>query len=110
MNFNATAVLIRKMENMIWLESYVAIDSVDDIRKLFEPFQDNVTQVNLDINRKIYYSSSFIKDNIEALATDSEGEKHYMVSPLLFVQCDSEKPVVITNDTLKSIKDEITFY
>jgi hypothetical protein len=108
MTFDAKAVVLTKTENG-WEKSYKTLKSVDDIKKTFTPHEDNVTEVHLDKYRRVYYSLGFLTDGVEAKILQEE-DTHFMASPLLLVYCDDEKPVDITDETLKSIEESIEFY
>ena len=109
MEFNAKALLLNK-ENGEWKEREVTIKSVADIRAIFAPYESNVDQVNLDRYRKVYYSMGFLKHCIEARTVDMDDNRAYLVSPLLLVQCDDEKPIDLTEEVLQSIKNSIDFF
>ena len=49
-------------------------------------------------------------DGIDAVVSDMNDDRHYMVSPLLLVQCDDTKPVSISDDILEEIKGTIDFH
>lgn len=109
LSFNANAVLLKR-DDTTWTEERVKITSVDDIRKIFTPYQSDVSQVNIDKYQKVYYCVKFMKTGVEAKVTDENCETHYMVSPLLLVECDDIKPVDISNEVLEKLKDSIDFY
>lgn len=108
-DFNAKALLLKRT-NEGWVEEEITIDSVNDILKIFKPFENDVSQVNINTFMKVYYCIKFLEDGIQAKVTDMNCETHYMVSPLLLVECDSSKPIDLTEETLKSMKDTILFY
>jgi hypothetical protein len=108
-DFNAKAILLTKQDNE-WHEKEVIINSVDDIKNIFNPHQDRVEQVNLSMFEKLYYSVGFLTaDGIDAKVDDMNEDRSYLVSPLLLVQCDETKPINITKETLNSIKERIDF-
>lgn len=111
MQFQAKAKLLEKLGDS-WESKSVVISSVDDIRNYFKPYQSEVTQVNVSLHEKVYYCSYLIKPTgIEATIIDEiTGEKFYMCSPLLLVQCDNIKPIDITEDCYENIKARIDFY
>lgn len=108
MDFSAKAIVM-KYENNKWVEFEPIIKSISDIRGQFHPFEDSVTQVNLDKNRKIYYNVNFMTEGVQARVVDDEDTLHYMCSPLMLVQCDDTKPIDITEEIKNSIKDAIDF-
>lgn len=109
MEFNAKALLLKK-ENGEWKEEEITIKNVVDIRAVFTPYESTVDQVNLDRYRKVYYTMGFLKDGIDARTVDMDDNRAYLVSPLLLVQCDDEKPIDLTEEVLQSIKNSIDFF
>ena len=100
-----------KKEDEKWVETCINIRSVDDLKGVFHPFEDDTTQIDIDKYRKVYYNIKFLgKEGVDAKVKDCDGDLHYMCSPILIVQCDDEKPVNITPDILNSIKELIDFY
>ena len=109
MSFNASALLLKKNDG-VWCEDKVEINSVNDILKIFIPYENNVAQVNINKYLKVYYCVQFITDGIEARVTDMDCTTHYMSSPLLLVECDDDKPIKLSDEALKKLKDTIDFY
>lgn len=108
-DFNATAILMEKV-NDAWTEKEIEIKNVQSLREVFEPHNDNIEQVNLDKYRKVYYSMGFLNEGIDAKLIDMNDETHYMVSPLLLVQCDDSFPKKISPEVAESIKKAIDFH
>lgn len=109
MEFNAKVVLMKK-EDEKWTESIAVIKSIDDLKGVFHPFENETTQVDIDKYRKVYYNYGFLgNDGVAAKVKDIDDNMHYMCSPLLIVQCDDEKPINIESDILNSIKELIDF-
>lgn len=109
-SFCAKAILKERVAENNWTSREVTISSVQDIRDVFKPYQDDVEQVNLSLNSKVYYCIGFMKEGVEASVKDQDDDKHYMCSPLLLVECDSEKPVDISEKMLNSMEETIDFY
>lgn len=107
MNFSAKAIMLIRNNEGKWVESEVIIQSADDIREVFSPFKEDVTQVDLNVHEKVYYSICNLKDSINAHARDFENTMHFMVSPLLLVSCDDEKPIDMTEESKKSILEKV---
>lgn len=106
--FNAKAIVFNKTSNG-WKSDEVILKSVGDLRGVFSPYINDVEQVNLSLHEKVYYSLSFLRDNIHAKVTDEMGNRHFMVSPILVVLCDDTKPINITEDSLNFFKEAIDF-
>lgn len=109
-NFCAKVLLLERQGEKDWKETEKVIHSVNELRSFFKPYEDEVVQVNIDMFKKVYYGINFSKDGIHARMTDMDEESHYMCSPILLVECDSTKPVNISEETKNSIKDAIDFY
>lgn len=109
-SFCAKAVLKEKVDENTWSSKEVTIDSIQSILDIFEPCQKNVKQVNLSLNSKVYYSVGLMKDGVDAVVKDQDEDREFMCSPLLLVECDSEKPIDISNEMLKSMEEAIDFF
>ena len=110
MEFEAKAIVKRRLDNGSWLSEPIVLRSVDDILDVFKPCQKDVEQVNLSLNYKVYYSVGLLTTGVEAHVKDKDGDISYMCSPLLLVECDNEKPVDISEEGLKTIEEAIDFF
>lgn len=110
LSFCAKCVLKERVGENNWTSKEFTIRSIQDLRDIFKPHQNDVEQVNLSLNSKVYYSIGFMKDGVDAKVKDQEGDTHYMCSPILLVECDSEKPIDISEKMLNSMVDAIDFY
>ena len=108
-DFNADAILLKRVDGA-WIEEKVFLKNVESIRQIFDPFREDIEQINISKYKKIYYSIGNLVDGIDATVSDMNDDRHYMVSPLLLVQCDDAKPVSISDEILKEIKDAIDFH
>ena len=109
MEFNAKAIL-KEWGSSGWTSREVVIDSPQAIRDIFAPEQDDVEQVNLSLYSKVYYAVRLMKNGLEAKVTDEGGTNHYLVSPILLVECDNEKPIDISDKMLKEMEEKITYF
>lgn len=109
-SFCAKAILKEKIAENNWTSKEVTIDSVQSILDIFEPYQKDVEQVNLSLNSKVYYSIGLMKDGVDAIVKDQDDDRQFMCSPLLLVECDSEKPIDISYKMLKSMEEAIDFF
>lgn len=109
MEFNAKATLLTKNEHDIWDESEVVISSIDSMKTIVG---NDIFQVDLSKFEKVYYSPSSIskRGQISSVVIDGFGERFFMGDILLVVQCNDEKPVDISEETLKSIKERLVLY
>ena len=110
MDFKAKSILKVKDKEKGWISKEVIVDSVRAIRDIFAPEQDGVSQVNLSLNSKVYYSVRLMKDGVDAKVVDQDGDMQFMCSPILLVECDDTKPIDISSEMLKSMEDSIIFY
>jgi hypothetical protein len=108
LKFNAKAVLMKKVDGQ-WSEQRVRITCIEDILAFFTPFEKETSQVNLSMALKIYHNINSITTGIDAKVTDMEGNREYMASPLLLVECNAEYPIDISESGLKNIKEAIDF-
>lgn len=109
-SFCAKAILKERVAEKEWTSKEVTISSVQDILDIFEPCQKDVEQVNLSLNSKVYYSVGLMKNGVDAIVKDQDDDRQFMCSPLLLVECDSEKPIDITDKMLKSMEETIDFF
>lgn len=107
--FRAKAV-IKERGSFGWTSREVVIDSIESIRNIFAPEQEGVEQVNLSLNSKVYYAMRLLKDGIDGKVVDGDGDTHYLVSPILLVECDNEKPIDISENMLKEMEDAIILF
>ena len=108
MEFNAKVLLLKKVEKT-WIDEVAVVTSVSDMRALIG---DDITQVNLSKYEKVYYSpdSIGVRGEVSAMVKDVDGDRHFMGDILLLVECNDEKPVDITEETLTKIKEAIELY
>lgn len=109
LTFCAKAVLLTRGEDG-WKKEEVTLKSVEGLRGIFKPFESRVSQVNISKYLKVYYCLDFIKDGMDARTVDMDGDTSYMVSPLLLVECDDEKPINISESCLETLLDSIDFF
>lgn len=109
-SFCAKAILKERVGENTWISKEVTINSIQSILDIFEPHQKDVEQVDLSLNSKVYYSVGFMKSGVEAIVRDQDNDRHFMCSPLLLVECDSEKPIDISDKMLKSMEEAIDFF
>jgi hypothetical protein len=110
LEFNAKCVKYEKDKSGSWVSSETIIKSIQDILNIFKPHEDTVQQVDIDMFHKVYYSTDFISESgVDGFLIDADGTRRMLVSPLLFVECDEEKPINISSDSLKKITDSIDF-
>ena len=105
-------VLLDKVDGD-WVSKDLKINSIEEIKGSVSD-DGSITQVNLDLHRKIFYSIGNLlkleKPQIQARVLDSDGEICFMVHPLLLCECDDVKPVDLSEEVEKSIKSAIDFY
>lgn len=107
LTYNAKAVLLTRDSDGNWEETIKTISSKNDFLVLFG---DGLTQVNLSKYFKLYYDSSDFENGVMARCIDMNDEVYFLSGKLLFVLCDDEKPIDITNEALKSMKKIVTLY
>lgn len=101
MNFNASGVVLTKECDGSWSEKTVELHNIDDIRRVFHPFETDVTQVNISRQLKLYYSMNFLFEGkcTEAKVKDEKGNRNFLVSPILLLECDAnDVPMVLTEE------------
>ena len=104
-------LLIKDRLSNSWREETVVLDSVVALRGIFHPHEGKVEQIDIDRNRKIYTCIEFldVRTGIDAKFLDRDGALQILVSPILLVHCDEEKPIDMTDDVLRSMKEMIDF-
>lgn len=107
LNYNAKAVLLTRDSNGNWEETEKFVSSRDDFLVLFG---DGLTQVNLSKYFKLYYDSSDFENGVMARCKDINDEDYFLSGKILFVLCDDEKPIDITDEALKNMRKIVTLY
>lgn len=105
--YNAKAVLLTRDSSGNWEELIKIVSSREDFEFLFGA---GLTQVNLSKYYKLYYDSYDFDDGVKARCNDMNDETYFLSGKLLFVLCDDEKPVDITDEAIESMKQIVTFY
>ena len=75
--FSATGLLCTRSDNGEWEEKVIDLHSISDIRNVFEPFQDSVSQAHISRYLKAYYSIDFLgvgDRNTEAKVKDNSND------------------------------------
>ena len=88
----------------------VYLSSIQDILNVFAPHQQNVTQVDIDRHHKVYYSLGFLDNTgVKATVTDAYENRHFLVYPILVVECNDYTPIPITETGYQFIKKKLNF-
>ena len=112
MSVGVEALLVkRKNDAVLSFEKVMIKDGAVGIRGIFHPFEDDVIQV--DINR--YEKSFFVvgqsdRASVDAMLCSDDGVRHFLFAPILFVLCDDEKPVDMTEKFHNKIIKITEFY
>lgn len=105
--YNAKCVLLTRDEGGYWDMSSETVSCKEDFESFFG---ENVTQVNLSKYFKVYYDSRAFEDGVSGRCTDMMGEEFFLSDRLLFVLCDDEKPIDMTEEALEEMKKLVIFY
>lgn len=108
--FDAKAVLLERKSEGVWSEKEVRITSYDDIKNLVG-FKTFTERVDIDEYHKLYFSVDHLIECGGLVAFATTGDRtHFMAAPILLVYCDGVKPIDITPDSLKKMRELVDLY
>lgn len=106
-DFSAKCILLNRDNNGNWEETQKIISSVHDLEVLFG---DELIQVNLSNIYKLYHNSRDLEGGIMVVCSDMTDERYFLLGSLLIVLYDNEKPVDITKEDYKNMRNIVTLY
>ena len=104
--FKARGLVLTRDVDGEWEEEEVTYENIEGLRDLLSPHDDSITQVNISRYVKLLYSIDFMTDkmNTEAKIRDMNGDQHFLVSPLVIIECgNNDLPMDIT----ETCKDKV---
>ena len=110
--FNAKAVLLERTGEGIWSYRDVLIRTREDIINMFEgATSDDIVQTDINGFEKAYTATNKLSaSGIYAKIQKDDGTIDFACSSILFVLCDREKPIDISQTFREKIRVIVDLY